>query len=65
MITGFLICAVLGHKWHVDESETDTEIVLCCDRCGRKTLAPSGSAYGNRVAAKAKRDSLFGPSTRR
>ena len=60
-----LLCVVIGHRWHVDESETDTEIVLCCDRCGSKQLAPAGSAYGNRVDAKAKRDSLFGPSTRR
>lgn len=65
MVAGFLICALLGHKWHVEESETEIEPVLCCDRCGRKTLAPSGSAYGNRVAAKAARDSALGPGTRR
>ena len=64
MIAGFLICALIGHRWHVDES-TETEPVLCCDRCGRKTLAPAGSAYGNRVAAKAARDSALGPSGRR
>jgi hypothetical protein len=60
MVAGFLICALLGHKWHVDEStETSADIVLCCERCGRKRLAPAGSAYGNRVAAKAARDSTF------
>lgn len=59
-----LLCAVLGHKWHVDES-TEIEPVLCCDRCGRKQLAPAGSAYGNRVKAKAARDSALGPGTRR
>jgi hypothetical protein len=64
MVAGFLICALLGHKWHVDES-TEIESILCCDRCGRKTLAPSGSAFGNRVAAKAARDSAVGPGTRR
>lgn len=60
-----LLCVISGHKWHVDESETDTEIVLCCNRCGQKQLAPVGSAYGNRVDAKAKRDSVLGPGTRR
>lgn len=63
MVAGFLICAVLGHRWHVDES-TEIEPVLCCDRCGRKTLAPAGSAYGNRVDAKATRDRLMGPGRR-
>jgi hypothetical protein len=65
MVAGFLICAVLGHKWHVDESETDTEIVLCCDRCGRKTLAPAGSAFDNRVSAETARDRALGPLGRR
>ena len=65
MVAGFLICAVLGHTWHVDESETDAEIVLCCDRCSRKTLAPTGSAFGNRVGAEASRDRALGPTGRR
>jgi hypothetical protein len=60
MVAGFLICAVIGHKWHVDESETDTEIVLCCGRCSRKQLAPAGSAYGNRVDAKAQASRVLG-----
>lgn len=64
MVAGFLICAVIGHNWHVDES-TEIEPVLCCDRCGRKTLVPAGSAYGNRVDAQAKRDGVLGPSGRR
>jgi hypothetical protein len=64
MVAGFLICAVLGHKWRVDES-TEAEPVLCCDRCGRKTLAPTGSAFGNRVDAEAARDRAVGPTGRR
>jgi hypothetical protein len=63
MVAGFLICALLGHKWHVDES-TEIEPVLCCDRCGRKTPAPVGSAFGNRVNVKAARDRLMGPGGR-
>lgn len=64
MVAGFLICALLGHKWRVDES-TEVEPVLCCDRCGRKTLAPAGSAFGNRVGAETARDRALGPTGRR
>lgn len=64
MVAGFLICALLGHKWHVDES-TETEPVLCCDRCGRKSLVPAGSAFGNRVDAETARDRALGPTSRR
>lgn len=64
MVAGFLICAVLGHKWHVDES-TETEPLLHCDRCGRTTIAPAGSAFGNRIDAEAARDRALGPTGRR
>ncbi len=64
MVAGFLICAVLGHTWRVDES-TEAEPVLCCERCGRETLVPEGSAFGNRVGAEAARDSALGPIGRR
>jgi hypothetical protein len=64
MVAGLLICVVLGHKWRVDES-TEAEPVLCCDRCGRKTLAPAGSAFENRVGAEATRDRALGPMGRR
>ena len=59
-----LLCAVLGHRWHVDETSTEIEPVLLCGRCGARQLAPAGSGYGNRVAAKARRDSTLGPGRR-
>jgi hypothetical protein len=64
MVAGSLICALLGHKWRVDES-TEVEPVLCCERCGRKTLAPAGSAFENRVGAETARDRALGPTGRR
>jgi hypothetical protein len=57
---GVVLCAVIGHRWHVDES-TEIEPVLCCDRCGRTQLAPTGSAFGNRVNVKAGADRAVGP----
>ena len=64
MVAGFLICALIGHKWRVDDS-TELEPVFCCDRCGRKTLAPSGSAFSKRVDAETARDRAVGPFRRR
>ena len=62
VIAGALICVVVGHKWHVDEStETSTEVVLACGRCGRKQLAPTGSAFDNRVNVKTGADRSVGP----
>jgi hypothetical protein len=48
-----LRCAVLGHKWRVDES-TEIEPVLCCERCGRKQLAPNATGFGVRTDVKAR-----------
>ena len=52
MMAGFLICAVLGHKWHTTASDTAIEPVLECVRCGRKELAPNTSALGLRTKVK-------------
>ena len=60
-----LLCAIVGHKWRVDEDSTEVEPVLCCARCGRKTLVPSGSAFSNRVDAETARDRAVGPLGRR
>jgi hypothetical protein len=46
-----LLCAVIGHKWRVDES-TGIEPVLCCTRCGRKQLAPNATGFGVRTKVK-------------
>jgi hypothetical protein len=59
MRLGAVVCALAGHRRRVDES-TETEPVLCCDRCGRKELAPAGSGYGNRVDAKARATNVTG-----
>jgi hypothetical protein len=64
MVAGSLICALLGHKWRVDES-TEVEPVLCGERCGRTTRAPAGSAFANRVGAETARDRALGPTGRR
>jgi len=62
MVAGILICAVAGHKWHVDESsDTSTEVVLECGRCGRKQLAPNGTGFDARLNAQTGADRAVGP----
>ena len=61
MKPGVILCAVLGHRWHVDETSTEVEAVICCDRCGAKQLAPDGTVFGRRVSAEATRDRALGP----
>jgi hypothetical protein len=64
MRLGVVLCAVTGHRWHVDEASTEVEPVLRCDRCRARQLAPSGSAFDRRLAAKAGRDRVLGPGGR-
>ena len=54
MRVGALLCAVVGHKWHVDEASTEIEPVLRCGRCGRKQLAPNATGFGVRTDVKAR-----------
>jgi hypothetical protein len=52
MRMGAVLCAVIGHRWHVDETSTDSEAVIRCERCDRRQLAPSGTAFGRRLDAQ-------------
>jgi len=58
---GVILCAVIGHRWRVDEASTDPEAVICCKRCGRRQLAPEGTAFSRRLDAETKRDRSVGP----
>jgi hypothetical protein len=58
---GVVLCAVIGHRWHVDESSTEPDPVICCDRCGRRQLAQTTSAFNRRIAAKTGNDRAVGP----
>jgi hypothetical protein len=49
---GAVLCAVVGHRWHVDETSTDSEAVICCGRCHRRQLAPNGTAFDRRLDAQ-------------
>jgi hypothetical protein len=49
---GAVLCAVVGHRWHVDETSTDSEAVLRCERCHRRELAPGGTPFNARLDAQ-------------
>jgi len=61
MRAGVVLCSIVGHRWHVDETSTDPEPIICCDRCGAKELAPDSTAFGRRLSAQAGRDRSVGP----
>jgi hypothetical protein len=61
MKPGVILCAIVGHRWHVDETSADVEPVICCDRCGAREIAPDSTAFGRRVDAETKRDRALGP----
>jgi hypothetical protein len=61
MRIGVVLCAVIGHRWHVDETSTDTEAHIGCERCGRDQLAPDGTAFGRRLDAQSREDRSIGP----
>jgi hypothetical protein len=65
MRLGVVLCSVVGHRWRVDETSTEHEAVIRCDRCGRRQLAPAGSAFGRRIEAEAGADRAVGPFGRR
>jgi hypothetical protein len=59
MGAGVVICAVIGHAWHVDETSSDSEAVLCCSRCHRRQLAPNATGFGVRTDVKARAYGAF------
>jgi hypothetical protein len=61
MRLGVVLCAVIGHRWRVDETSTEPEAVICCGRCGRRQLAPEASAFERRIEAEAGADRKVGP----
>jgi hypothetical protein len=61
MRAGVLLCSILGHRWHVDETSTDSEGHLLCSRCGSRQLLPEDTAFGRRIAAEAGEDRAVGP----
>jgi hypothetical protein len=58
---GGVICAVIGHRWRVDETSTDSEAHIRCGRCGRVQLVPDGTAFGRRLDAQTREDRSIGP----
>jgi hypothetical protein len=60
MRLGVVLCAVVGHRWRIDETSTEPEAVMCCLRCGRRQLTPEGSAFDRRIAAKTGADRAVG-----
>jgi hypothetical protein len=61
MRLGVVLCAVIGHRWRIDETSTGPEPVMCCLRCGRRELPPEGSAFNRRIEAKTGADRAVGP----
>jgi hypothetical protein len=39
------LCAVLGHKWRIDDTVTGSEPIVRCGRCGKHEIAPEGSEF--------------------
>jgi hypothetical protein len=60
-----IVCAVVGHRWHVDELSQEFEPVFRCARCGSTQLAPNATGFDGRVAAQTKGDRWVGPTGRR
>jgi hypothetical protein len=58
---GAVLCAVIGHRWRVDETSTEPETMICCSRCDLRQLAPEGSAFGRRIEAETGADRAVGP----
>jgi hypothetical protein len=61
MRAGVILCAVIGHRWHVDETSTEVEPVIRCDRCGATEIAPDSTAFGRRLEAETRADRALGP----
>jgi hypothetical protein len=61
MRLGVVLCAVIGHRWRVDETSTEPETMICCGRCGTRQPAPAGSAFDRRIEAKTGADRAVGP----
>jgi hypothetical protein len=55
------IRCVLGHRWTIAESSTEAETVLCCERCGRRQLAPEGTAFQRRTTLRGNLERRAGP----
>jgi hypothetical protein len=62
MRVGVILCAVVGHRWRVDETSTDTEAHIRCARCDRVQLAPDGTAFDRRLDAQTGQDRSVGPT---
>jgi hypothetical protein len=58
---GVVLCGVIGHRWRVDDASTDSEAVIRCERCGRRQLAPAGTAFDRRLDVETDRDRAVGP----
>jgi len=54
------LCAVIGHRGRVDETSTDSEAHIRCQRCDREQDAPDGTVLG-RIDAKTFGDRSVGP----
>jgi hypothetical protein len=61
MRPGVLLCAIVGHRWRIDEASTEPEALMFCPRCGRRQLPPDGTAFDRRIAAKTGADRAVGP----
>ena len=61
MKLGVVLCAVIGHRWRVDETSTGVETMICCNRCGARQHAPEGSVFNRRLEAETGSDRAVGP----
>jgi hypothetical protein len=52
---------LFGHHWQADESSTTAETVLRCERCGRRQLAPEGTALQRRTTLRGNLERRAGP----
>jgi hypothetical protein len=56
-----IACAVIGHRWRIDETSTDSEAHIRCMRCGRRQLPAPGTAFEQRLGVETSRDRAVGP----
>jgi hypothetical protein len=58
---GLILCATIGHRWHVDETSTEPEPVIRCDRCGRHQHPNVETAFNRRLDSQTGADRSVGP----